>query len=77
MKLITVYMDEIFLERFAVKRIEKITVRLKSLNIGVNSTRAGARLGKGMGRGGPFIHVAATAVGWVLAKNTGNSCFLF
>ena len=68
-------MAKIFLERFAVKRIEKITVQLKSLTIGVNSTRAGARLGKCRGRGGPFIPVAAPAVGWVFAKTTGNTCF--
>ena len=69
-------MAEIFLERFAVKRIEKITVRLKSLTvIGVNSMRTGERLGKCRGTGGPLIPIAAPSVGWVFAKTTGNTCF--
>ena len=67
-------MAKIFLERFAVKGIEKITVRLKSLTvIGVNSKRAGARLGKC--RGGDFYTASVPAVRWVFAKTTGNTCF--
>ena len=51
-------MAEIFLKRFAEKRIEKITVRLKILTvIGVNSTRAGARLGKCRGGGGGLLYL--------------------
>ena len=52
------------------KTIEKITVRLKSYAvIGVNSKRAGARLGKCRRRGGGFIPVAAPPVVWVFAKS--------
>ena len=68
-------MAEIFIERFVVKQIEKITVRPKSLTvIGVNSMRTGERPG-GAGGGGALIPVAAPSVGWVFAKTTGNTCF--
>ena len=62
-------MAEIFLERFAVKRIEKITVRLKSLTvIGVNLMRTGERLGKCRGRGASYTH--CSAICWVgVCKN--------
>ena len=61
-------MAEIFLEQFAEKQIEKITVRLKSLTvIGVNSKRAGARLGRSWG-GGPLYPHQRQQLGGFLQK---------
>ena len=78
MKKITVYMAKIFLERFAVKRIEKITVRLKSLTFNrCEFNENWWATGQVQGEGGPLIPIAAPAVGWVFAKTTGNTCFWF
>ena len=69
-------MAEMFLERFAVKRIEKITVPLKSLTFNRSEFDENWRAtGQVQGEGGPLIHVTAPAVGWVFAKTTRNTCF--
>ena len=71
-------MAELFLKRFAVKRIEKITVRLKSLTvIGVNSTRAGARLGKCQGGGGHLYPPQRQLLGGCLQKLPETRAFDF
>ena len=70
-------MAKIFLERFAVKRIEKRTVQVRSLTvIGVNSMITASNWASdNYGEGGPLIPVAAPSVGWVFAKTTGDTCF--
>ena len=70
-------MAEIFLKRFAVKRIEKITVRLKSLTVGVNSKRAGARLGKCRGGGGLLYPPQRQLLGGCLQKLPETRAFDF
>ena len=58
------------------KTIEKITVRLKSPTvIGVNSKRAGARLGKCGRRGGALYPLQRHLLCGCLQKATGNTCF--
>ena len=70
-------MAELFLKRFAVKRIEKITVRLKSLTVGVNSKRAGARLGKCRGGGGLLYPPQRQLLGGCLQKLPETRAFDF
>ena len=71
-------MAEIFLERFAVKRIEKITVRLKSLTvIGVNLMRTGERLGRCRGRGGLLYPSQRHLLGGCLQKQPETRAFDF
>ena len=59
-------MAEIFLERFAIKRIEKLTVRVWSLTvIGVNCMITGERLGKCIGSRGLLQYTRRSAICWM------------
>ena len=71
-------MAEIFLERFAVKRIEKITVRMQSLTVkGVNSMITGKQLGKCTGRGGLLYPSQLYLLGACLHKQPETHAFDF
>ena len=71
-------MAEIFLEWFAVKRMEKITVRLESLTVGVNSMRTGEQLGRcGGGKGGLLYPLQLHLLGGCLQKRPETRAFDF